>query len=195
MYEYIFGNLVNLKEDYVVLENNGIGYRIYTSKNSFMDLKINEEVTMYIDFNVRDDGIFLYGFTTEEELNMFSMLRLVSRIGPKVALGVLSTLTSNEIKRAIVNGNTSTLCNAPGVGKKTAERIVLELKDRIDEDELTDNIHLKVNGNRENIEGAIQGVMSLGYTRGEIRKVLNQMDFKELDTEAIIREVLKRLSK
>lgn len=193
MYEYIVGKLVNIKEDYVILENNGIGYRIYTSKNSLDDLNMHETVTMYINFNIREDGIFLYGFTTEEELNVFNMLRLVSKVGPKVALSILSTLTHNQVKKAIIDGNTDILCNVPGIGKKTAERIVLELKDRIDEKEIIEDSI--TGGNKEDTEVAIQGIMSLGYTRGEVIKVLKQIELRELDTEGIIREALKRLSK
>lgn len=138
MYDYILGSVVSIKEDYAVIDNNGIGYRIYSSSNSLKDLKINEKVTMYIYFNLREDGIFLYGFTTDEELNMFSLLLLVSKVGPKVGLNILSTLTVNQIKSAIVHNDLNILCNAPGVGKKTASRIVLELKDRIDDDGIMD---------------------------------------------------------
>lgn len=83
MYEYIIGKVVSIKEDYIVLDNNGIGYRIYTSKNSLMNLEIHEKITMYIYFNLREDGVYLYGFITEEELNMFNLLLLVSKVGPR----------------------------------------------------------------------------------------------------------------
>ncbi|WP_236915207.1 Holliday junction branch migration protein RuvA [Clostridium sp. Cult2] len=193
MYDYITGKVVGVKEDYIVVDNNGIGYRIYTSKNSLMDLKVDDKTIMYIYFNLREDGIFLYGFTTEEELNMFNLLLLVSKVGPKVGLNILSTLTVNQIKLAILKNDSNILCNAPGVGKKTASRIILELKDRIDKEDIIDEEPI-IKDNNE-VEIAINGIMSLGYSRNEVLKVIKKMDTSNMVTEDIIREVLKRLSK
>lgn len=193
MYEYIIGKVKNIKEDYIVIENNGIGYRIFTSKNSLMDVEMEKILTMYIYFNLRDDGIYLYGFTTEEELYMFNMLQLVSKIGPRVSLNVLSTLSPNRIKLAILNNEPDILCNAPGIGKKTASRIILELKDRIDHPDIEEDSSLIESV--DDVETAIHGLMSLGYTRAEILKVVKKIDTNKMDTEDIIREVLKRLSK
>ena len=193
LYEYIIGKVVGIKEDYIVLDNNGIGYRIYTSKNSLLNVEIDKTITMYIYFNLREDGVYLYGFMTEEELYMFNMLLLVSRVGPKVGLGILSTLTPNQIKLAILNKDYKVLCNAPGIGKKTAERIILELKDRIEPSYIAEEANIIENANEVHI--AIHGLMSLGYTRGEIMKALDSINTDGLDTEAIIREALKRLSK
>ena len=193
LYEYIMGKVVGIKEDYIVLDNGGIGYKIFTSRNSLGNLKINEMITMYIYFNLREDSVYLYGFTTEEELDMFNMLLLVSKVGPKVGLGILSTLTPGQIKLAILNSDSNVLCNAPGVGKKTAGRIILELKDRIDDNDIGENTDI-IEG-VDMVETAIRGLMSLGYTRGEIQRVLNKIDTSSMDTEDIIRETLKRLSK
>lgn len=193
LYEYINGKVVGIKEDYIVLDNNGIGYRIYTSNNSLLNVENGKKTTMYIYFNLREDGVYLYGFTTEEELDMFNMLLLVSRIGPKVGLGILSTLTPNQIKLAILNKDYKVLCNAPGIGKKTAERIILELKDRIDHSDITDEAGVVKDTSEAQM--AIHGLMSLGYTRGEIMRVIDKIDTSGKDTEDIIREVLKRLSK
>lgn len=192
LYEYIIGKVVNIKEEYIVVDNNGIGYRIFTSKNSLMNIKISERVTMYMYFNLREDGVSLYGFTTEEELDMFNMLLLVSRIGPKVGLGILSTLTPNQIKLAILNNDSHILCKAPGIGNKTAGRIILELKDRIDKDDMVEDKGIVEN--TDDIEIAIHGLMSLGYTRGEILKITNKMDTIDMSTEDIMKEVLRRLS-
>lgn len=192
LYEYIIGRVVNIKDGYVVLDNNGIGYRIFTSTNSLMNLEVGEEVTMYIYFNMRDDGISLYGFKTEEELDIFNMLLLVSRVGPKVGLGVLSALTPNQIKLAILNNDPQVLCKAPGIGSKTADRIILELRDRIDKDDIAqDEISIEHTGD---IEAAISGMMSLGYTRGEILRVIAKIDIGNMSTEDIMKEALRRLS-
>ena len=185
--------MADIKEDCIVLENNGIGYKIFTSKNSIGKLNLNQNIKMYTYFNLREDGIYLYGFTTEEELNMFNKLLLVSKIGPKVGLNVLSTLTPSQIKSAIINDDTSILCTAPGVGKKTAGRIILELKDRIDDIEISEDV--ETIDNSSDIETAVNGLISLGYTRNEIQWVLSEIDTSDMNTEDIIREVLKRLSK
>ncbi len=193
LYEYIKGKVVDIREDYVILENGGIGYRIYTSKTSLMDLELNKMATMYTYLSVREEGISLYGFSSEEELTMFCNLILVSKIGPKGALNILSTLTPQQIINAIHNNEVDLLCAAPGIGKKTANRIILELKDRIPKDLALERT--KVQKEDDHVQLAIDGVMTLGYTRGEVYSIIKQLDINSMDTEQIIREVLKRLSK
>lgn len=197
MFEFIIGDIVNIKEDYIVLQNNGIGYKIFTSVNSMVKLEMGMKNAMiYTYFNVREDGVFLYGFTSEEEIDMFLLLLRVSKIGPKIGLGVLSTLTPNRIKIAILGRDFETLCKAPGIGKKTAERIVLELKDRIDKDLVLVDDNLDMNLDiSNNYQETINGLMSLGYTRMEIEKILRNIDISTKSVEDIIREVLKKLSK
>lgn len=197
LFEFIIGDIVNIKEDYIVLQNNGIGYKIFTSINSMVKLEMGMKNAMiYTYFNVREDGVFLYGFTSEEEIDMFQLLLRVSKIGPKIGLGILSTLTPNRIKMAILGRDFETLCKAPGIGKKTAERIVLELKDRIDKDIVLvdDDIDMDLDISN-NYQETINGLMSLGYTRIEIEKILRNMDISKMAVEDIIREVLKKLSK
>ncbi len=193
LYEYIKGKVVDIREDYVILENGGIGYRIYTSKTSLMDLELDKMATMYTYLSVREEGISLYGFSSEEELTMFCNLILVSKIGPKGALNILSTLTPQQIINAIHNNEVDLLCAAPGIGKKTANRIILELKDRIPKDLALERT--KVQKEDDHVQLAIDGVMTLGYTRGEVYSIIKQLDINSMDTEQIIREVLKRLSK
>lgn len=195
LFEFIIGDIASLKEDYIVLQNNGIGFKIFTSINSMLKLEIGmKNALIYTDLIVREDGIFLYGFTSEEEINMFRLLLLVSKIGPKTALGILSTLTPNQIKLAVLKKEFDILCKAPGIGKKTAERMVLELKDRIDKDSIIeeyDNDNIINNDYDE----AVQGLVSLGYTRLEIEKTIKTIDISKMNIEDIIREVLKRLSR
>lgn len=192
LYEYIIGKVVRIKEDYIVLDNNGIGYKIFTSQNSLLNLMIDENITMYIYYNQRDDGVFLYGFITEEELNMFNMLLLVSRVGPKVALSVLSTLTPNQIKLAILNKDHKTLSTVPGIGKKTAERVILELKDRVNKNDIKEDTGLVEDMSK--VETGIDALMSLGYTRGEVMETINKIDISDMETEDIIKKVLRNLS-
>ena len=195
MFEFIIGNVVDIKEDYIVLQNNQIGYKIFTSTNSMVNLEIGmKDAMIYTYLNVRDDGVFLYGFTSEEEMEMYRLLLLVSRVGPKVALGILSVFTSNQIKVAILSRDIETLCKAPGIGKKTAERILLELKDRIDKDEVfaDEGTDLSVSSNYHE---AINGLMSLGYRRVEVEKIVRTIDTNNMDVEEIIRMTLRKLSK
>lgn len=197
MFEYIIGNVVAIDDDYIVLQNNGIGYKIFTSTNSMMDLELGmKDALIYTYFNVREDGIYLYGFVTKEEINIYKMLLMVSKIGPKTAIGILSGLTPNDIKVAILRNDLPLLCKAPGVGKKTAERIVLELKDRIDMDDVDFVEEKKSRSSKsDDYEKAVDGLMSLGYRRFEIEKVLKRLDLSNMKLEELIREGLKKLSK
>lgn len=195
MFEFLIGDIVNINEDYIVLQNNGIGYKIFTSSNSIMKTEIGRKNQMlYTQLHVREDGLFLFGFTTEEEMEMFRLLLLVSKIGPKIGIGILSCLTPVQIKIAIINKDIEALCKAPGVGKKTAERIILELKDRIDT-----NISKHEEGvdlvSNNGYNEAIEALMTLGYTRFEIEKSMRTIEIDNMEIEDIIRVVLSKLSK
>lgn len=194
MFEFIIGDIVSIQDEYVVIQNNGIGYKILTSTNSMIDLELGQKDKMlYTDLNVREDGLYLYGFTTEEELDMFKLLLKVSKIGPKTGLAILSTMTPNQIKLAIHNKDINTLCKAPGIGKKTAERMILELKDKIGE---VDNIDTEVvTMDIDDHNEAVEALMTLGYSKYEAEKAINSMNTKDMTVEAIIREALKKLSR
>ena len=194
MYEFISGKIVGIKEEYIVLENNGIGYRIFTSKNCISNLEVGAtKVTMYMYLSVREDALVLYGFNSSEELNMFELLLKVSKIGPKIAIGILSVLTPNDIKVAILNNDVKILCTAPGVGKKTANRMILELKDRIDDNISTDEEPNSIK--TDNYHDALYGLISLGYTRNEATRVLSKLEINNMAAEDIIRLALNKLSK
>lgn len=195
LFEFIIGDIISIRDDYIILQNNGIGYKIYTSTNSIIKLELGmKDVVIYTNLIVRDDGLFLYGFISEEEMDMFKLLQLVSKVGPKVALGILSTITPEQIKLAIIKRDIESLSKAPGIGKKTAERLILELKDRIDKDvnigvDDVENIH------PNEYNEAVNGLMSLGYTRIEVEKAIRNLDLSRMKIEDIIREGLKKLSK
>ena len=196
LFEFIIGDVVNIKEDYVVLQNNNIGYKIHTSTKSMADVEYGmKNIVFYTYLNVREDGLYLYGFTSEDELDMFRLLLLVSKIGPKIALGILSTLTTYQIKKAIISRDIEILCKAPGIGKKTAERIIVELKDKIDKNIEIEDMADIADSNPNTYLEALNGLMSLGYTKLEVEKVIKNIDISKLNMEDIIREALKRLSK
>lgn len=192
MINFIIGNVVSIEDEYVVIQNNGIGYKVFTSANSKMDLEIGKENQMlHTQMFVRDDGIYLYGFTSLEEMDMFNLLLRVSKVGPKIGIGVLSTLSPRQIQKAILTGDVPTLTKTPGIGKKTAERIIVELKDRIDIP-LIETEEVEVKSLEYN--QAIDGLLSLGYSRFEVEKAIKSLDYRKMTVEDIIREALKKLS-
>ena len=123
MYEFIIGEVKRKKEDYVVLENNGIGFKIFTTTRILSLVNVHEEYCFYISFQMKEDGIYLYGFLEESELDMFNLLTTVSGVGPKSALSLLSVMPQYKVKHAIVNNDITALCQAQGIGKK--RRVVL----------------------------------------------------------------------
>ncbi|KPU28003.1 ATP-dependent DNA helicase RuvA [Caloranaerobacter sp. TR13] len=192
MFSYIIGDISEIGEDYIVIDNHGIGYFINTSKNTICNLKDKlKGIKVHTHFHVREDGISIYGFISKEELEMFKLLLLVSKIGPKVALGILSSLTPDSIKQAILNEDIKLLSTAQGIGLKTGKRIVLELKDKIKDDIFTEISIFKTDSF---VDEAVGALISLGYSRSEINNVLSKTDTSGLKTEEIIKIALKKLS-
>lgn len=198
MYEYIRGLHKGINKDYIVVENNGIGYKIFTSGSTLAKLpKLDEEVTIYIQQIVREDFIGLYGFLSREELDMFNILLTINGVGAKAALSLLSISTVDNLKYAIMIGDEKHVVRAPGIGKKTAQRIILELKDKFKADELLDNkdasIDIDMNNiYANNINEVLSALMALGYTEKEAQKALSNADVDK-SVEDIIKECLKML--
>lgn len=201
MYAFIKGKIVEAGIDSLVLENNGIGYIINVPAGlTQREVQIGDEVKMYTHYSVREDGVALYGFLTRDDLEIFKMLITVSGIGPKGALGILSGLTADELRFAIMADDAKTISKAPGIGPKTARKIILELKDKLD---LADVLE---RGGREIETGlsqtdaspqseAVQALVALGVTQTEALKAVR----KAVDTagtgdvEAIIKEAFRIL--
>ena len=196
MYEYIIGQYIGLNKDYVVLENNKIGYKIFTSGSTIAKMpKIGEEVKLYLYQIVREDFIGLYGFLTSEELEMFKVLLTINGVGAKAALSLLSISNVTNLKYAIITGDEKHITRAPGIGKKTAQRIILELKDKFKSDELLDDISDVEESNLCNsnkLEEALSALIALGYTEKEGQKVLKSID-KNDTVENMIKNCLKML--
>lgn len=178
MYEYIRGQFQGISKDYVVIELNNIGYKIFTSGNTMSNMpKVGDEVLLYLEQIVREDFIGLYGFTTREELEMFKLLLSINGVGAKVALSLLSISTVNNLKYAIMMGDEKHITRAPGIGKKTAQRIILELKDKLKPDELTSEEGQLIEGINDNsdysfnINETLSALMALGYTEKEAQKL------------------------
>ncbi|WP_027339914.1 Holliday junction branch migration protein RuvA [Halonatronum saccharophilum] len=192
MISYLKGRLIRNNVDYIVIEVKGVGYKVYVPANIQESLpKVGEEVEVYTHHYVREDNISLYGFSNIEEMELFEELLSVSKIGPKVGLNILATLSVNAFKLAIVNGEIESLKAIKGIGNKTAKRLILELQGKIDLDNIIEESNASITDNRFN--DAVDALISLGYKNGEASKVIAKV-FKEddaLSVEDLIKEGLK----
>lgn len=198
MYEYIKGEYKGINKDYIIIENNNIGYKIFTSGNTMANMpKIDEQIMLYLVQIVREDFIGLYGFTTKEELEMFNKLLSINGVGSRAALSLLSISSVNNLKYAIMMEDEKHITRAPGIGKKTAQRIILELKDKLKQNEFDENEFIDINSisdksSYNNLNEALEGLLVLGYTEKESKQVLNKVD-KKNSLETIIKDALKLL--
>ena len=188
MYAYIKGTLSQLFPTHVVVETCGIGYEIQTPNSYRFQKYLEKEVQIYTSLIVREDAQLLYGFINEEEKEMFLSLIKVTGIGPKSALAILASSTPHEVKLAIENENDAYLTQFPGIGKKTARLIVLDLKGKvtITEENSDDLLQTQVNGNEQNqiISEALLALQALGYSKRELTKVeksLNKHNVNSVD--------------
>lgn len=200
MYEYIKGKYMGINKDYVIIENNNIGYKVFTSGATMSEMpSINEEVMLYLEQIVREDFIGLYGFKDREELEMFKLLLSISGVGAKAALSLLSISRINNLKYAIIMEDDKHLCRAPGIGKKTAGRIILELKDKIKKDDIMSGVDIQEGFediapsiNVNTVNEALGALLALGYSEKEAETALKQVD-KSAAVEDIIKDCLKVL--
>ena len=200
MFAYIKGNLEEKSNNYVVIDVNGIGYKIFMSNTAIDNIgDIGKIVKVHTYYYVREDNISLYGFLTREELNMFELLLQVSGIGAKSAIVMLSNITPSVFALAVITEDISKLTKIPGIGPKSAKRIVLELKDKLkaieQESLLEEENNNKIDESNENTEEAISALQILGYNKKEIEKELSKFDISEMSTEEIIKLGLKYLGK
>ena len=200
MYEYIRGKYMGINKDYIIIENNNIGYKIFTSGATMAEMPgINDEVMLYLEQMVREDFIGLYGFKDREELEMFKLLLSISGVGAKAALSLLSISRINNLKYAIIMEDDKHLCRAPGIGKKTAGRIILELKDKIKKEDIMSGVDiqegfedLQPTVNTNTVGEALGALLALGYSEKEAETALKQVD-KTASLEDIIKDCLKVL--
>lgn len=200
MYEYIKGKYMGINKDYIIIENNNIGYKIFTSGATMAEMPgINDEVMLYLEQIVREDFIGLYGFKDREELEMFKLLLSISGVGAKAALSLLSISRINNLKYAIIMEDDKHLCRAPGIGKKTAGRIILELKEKIKKEDIMSDVDiqegfedLQPTVNTNTVGEALGALLALGYSEKEAETALKQVD-KTASLEDIIKDCLKVL--
>lgn len=193
MYNYIKGKIVESAENLLVVDVGGIGYELNVSTNAARELSSTEgEIKVYCKLNVREDDMSLFGFASRQEKAMFEKLISVSGVGPKLALTVLSGLTVSALAGVIVSANVSALSKIKGVGKKTAERIVLELKDKVDSEyDGSDSVPVKSDALSKENEDAVMALMTLGFTRAEAVASVSAVKKDGMTLEELILAALK----
>ena len=190
MIAYLKGELVVKSEEYIIIEVQGIGYKVFMSKKSIDELQENRQVRVYTYLKVREDDISLFGFNTNEELHMFELLISVGGIGAKSAITILSNITPSRFALAVITNEVNTLKKLPGIGPKTAQRIILELKDKIKTEEAIGAETSELE--KEEFEEVIQALQVLGYRRYEINKILPKIKSESLEER--IKEALQYLA-
>lgn len=197
MYSYIIGIVTQKEVNKIALENNGIGYEIYVSNQTIDSITFeNEPIKIYTYLNVKEDEMSLYGFLSLEEKDMFLKLLTVGGIGPKMALGILSEITIPGLMNAIASEDLKRLCKVKGLGKKTAERLILELKDKINPLEALALGNDEVNVVDESIiNDAISTLTGLGVSKNEAYRMVKEVATKDMSLEQIITNVLKGMSR
>lgn len=204
MIRYIKGTLEMIEEDAVILDNHGIGYRVLVSPAMLDSLPdMGSEMRIYTYLNVREDAMQLFGFGSMDELEIFKMLITVSGIGPKAGLSILGTLSADDIRFAVLADDAAAIAKAPGVGAKTAKKVIVELKDKIAAKETVDAVlekavtgtvdkERKQQGVSKSSAEAVEALAALGYSAAEALKAVKQIENAEdLTTEELLKQVLK----
>ena len=199
MFAYIKGTLEEKSTNYVVIEVGGIGYKIFMSNISINEIgELGNIVKVHTHYYVREDNISLYGFLNHDELKMFELLLSVSGIGAKSAIAMLSNITPASFACAIISNNVSLLKKIPGIGPKTAQRIILELQDKLKSEQEIAKVEqeeIKVVNTNENVDEAMQALQILGYNKKEIEKAFEKIANLDVSVEELIKKGLSILAR
>lgn len=196
MFYHLAGTVSDIDINLAVIDCGGVGYAVNTTVNTLSKIKLNEKAKLYISEYIKEDSFELYGFATLSEKRCFDMLLTVSGIGPKAAQAILSAATPEGLAIAIMNGDEKAITVAQGVGKKIAQRVILELKDKVSKEMGSSSVELPVihspaDGDSRN--EAVAALMVLGYSTPEINSALKGMDISGISTEQIVKIALKNL--
>lgn len=206
MISYINGELTEIFNDMIVVENNGVGYNINVPVSVIEQISsIGNEVKIYTYLNVKEDECSLFGFLTRDDLNMFKMLISVNGIGPKVAVGALSNISSDDLRFAVLSDDVAAIKALPGIGPKTAQKLIIELKDKLKLDEVFESALARnaqgsaaktVSSNVMMIRNdAVEALVSLGYSGKDALKAVKAVeDIENKDSETVLKEALKNLA-
>jgi Holliday junction DNA helicase RuvA len=194
MIAFVHGMAVDMTESSVVVEAGGIGYEIYMTGADLSEIRMGEDVKVHTYFSVREDAMKLYGFRAKDDLQMFKLLLGVNGVGPKAALGVLAGITADELRFAILSDDVKTLSKAPGIGKKTAQKLILELKDKINKGVSEISIPTAQVQTGGAMNDVVAALTVLGYSSSEIAPVLNKLDISGMTTEEAIKAILRKMT-
>lgn len=202
MYAYIKGELTGIEIDHIVIETGGIGYRIFIPGKTFEYLPgVGEMLKVYTYLHLREDIMILYGFLTRDDLELFKLLITVSGIGPKGGLAILSTLDGDDLRFAVLSGDAKAIAKAPGVGAKTAQRVILELKDRLSLEDAFEKkeahvaLQQSASGMNQVKSDAVAALTALGYSSTESLKAVSQVALtEEMDVEDVLKAALRHMS-
>jgi len=192
----IRGRLTYKQAPQIVVECSGVGYEVETPLSTFLELPQNgADLFLYTHLLVREDAQILYGFSTEDERLMFRTLLKVNRVGAKLALGILSAMTANDFRRCVELEDTTSLSRIPGVGKKTAERLIIEMRDRIGAVAPAGGKEAPLTVEASARNEAVDALVTLGYKPREVQKLISKLDVEDKSAEDIIRMALRQVVK
>lgn len=198
MIGFLKGKIDKVIYDKVIIDVNNIGYEVYMPESELNDLNNEQDIKIYTHLHVREDDVRLFGFLSYETLEFFIKLIGVSGVGPKVALGIISNITANDMCIAIATDNVSELKKVPGIGPKMAQKIIFELKDKIVKEQMLDIKNVSTSKNsvvNTNVNEAITALQVLGYTQKEIKEIIERLNVENDSVEDIIKKVLKEKQK
>ena len=204
MIGYVKGTVEGIFDDYILVENNGIGYRIFTSGKALSEITaMHQNIKLFTYMYVREDEISLYGFPNKDEMDTFKLLISVNGIGPKVALSILSTLSVKDLSLAVMMGDTKAVSKANGVGAKVANRLIMELKDKLKFDDYLNlddgmgndiGINSETSSKSSNVSDTVLALVSLGYSEFAAMKAIKQVQGAEdMDSDKLLKAALKKI--
>lgn len=200
MYAYLKGELAEVNTDHIVVECNGIGYLVYISGQTFSYLpEVGNSVKIYTYLNVREDAMILYGFLTKDDLETFKLLISVNGVGPKGALGILSALSADDLRFAVLSQDAKAISKAPGIGAKTAQRVILELKDKMSLEDAfekkSEHVQMTTNATTGIKNDAVMALTALGYSNTESLKAVSMVEITaNMQVEEVLKLALKNMA-
>lgn len=196
MIGFVEGIIEYIDVDKIVVNNNGVGYNVFMPASQIDTLIVDETVRVFTYLNVREDAMQLFGFLTRDDLEVFKLLITVNGIGPKGGLAVLSTITTEDLRVAVISEDAKAISKAPGIGAKTAQKVIIELKDKLNLEDVLEpklDANFQVNDNNSMSE-AVMALVALGYSQADAYRAVKSIDnIEELDVENVIKMALKKI--
>lgn len=196
MIGFVEGIIEYIDVDKIVVNNNGVGYNVFMPASQIDTLNVDETVRVFTYLNVREDAMQLFGFLTRDDLEVFKLLITVNGIGPKGGLAVLSTITTDDLRVAVISEDAKAISKAPGIGAKTAQKVIIELKDKLNLEDVLEpklDANFQVNDNNSMSE-AVMALVALGYSQTDAYRAVKSIDnIEELDVENVIKMALKKI--